>query len=103
MTGILVLVALAVFVFLALGFILAEPIYGTSFEWSGATMGGLISLIAGGTCLALYLEFARFDGIAACRAQRMDYIARPASKDVLCIPYPTRQDTTTINANVQQR
>lgn len=69
-----------------------------------AAIGGLIAVMVVGLITALgvstYLDVGRFDAKAACHAQRMDHLAKPLKTDVVCIPYPTRQDTTTINGGV---
>lgn len=73
---------------------------------SGAAAGFFVFFVAL-ICMAvgasLYLGRLRFDAQAQCHAQRMDDMARPFSADVVCIPYPTRQDTTTINGAMPVR
>lgn len=63
-------------------------------------MTALVSFLAIMLAAGLYLDQARFAARAECRAQRMDEMSKPFSKEVVCIPFPTRNDTTTINGSV---
>lgn len=41
-------------------------------------------------------EYRAFPKITACHAKRMDSMRRTFSADVTCVPYPTRNDSTTV-------
>jgi hypothetical protein len=66
-----------------------------------ASIAGVVAALFAGLIVSAYLDYARFDATAGCKAQRMDALPKPYSVEVVCTPYPTRQDTTTINANVK--
>jgi hypothetical protein len=60
---------------------------------------GIILCVLVGVAAEAAQEYRSYDARVACEAQRMLPRRQTLSARVVCVPLPTRQDTTTINLN----